>query len=115
MLGFGVAVHAPCHQALQVPIFDTEQMITREDHSPLMATSMALQMQTLSLGSQQKSPVLGSLCAVHVLCVSCCLLRKCAMQSDNATLQSRAITVTAIGHVTAANVSATKRGESAGE
>ena len=56
----------------------------------LMAMSIAaLQMHTSSLRSQQNCPVLGSLHALHVLCVSCCLLRKCAMRSDNATLKTQ--------------------------
>jgi hypothetical protein len=47
MLESGLTLDMHCHQALQVPTFDTKQITIREDHSLLMAISIAaLQLQT---------------------------------------------------------------------
>ena len=90
MLESGLALDTPCHQALQLPTTNTKQTNTREDHLPLMAINIAaLQMHTSSLRRQQNCPVMGTLHAVYVLCVSCCLLCKYAMPSDRATLRTQ--------------------------
>jgi len=67
-------------------------------------SSAALQMQTSSLRWQQTYPVLGSLHALHVLCVSFCLLCKYAVPGNSQDLGTAVITFSAVGHVTAAKV-----------